>query len=882
MSSSPTMVQLVQQCTKDLKDYYRVERRHVAVDAPNFSDHVDLDEIYTDLALIDQYGETITYEDLLSNSRRLSNRILIHGEGGVGKTTLCSKIAWDWCQGRILQDLDMVIIIPLRDVTDGMSLGGIVKRYLSDSNAATEIQIDNYIAKNPSKILLVFDGFDEFKGEMEQKSSSEIIRILNIEQYKTCKVIATSRPWRRDELEMPNCLLQPYTFISVHGFNEENLTTYIKKYFRIKRKDTLTENFISFMKENDIVWSNMAPFPIYCSMLCLLWSDSSEEKRKEIREMQTVSELLGEMISFLKGHYTSKETYKADEHFRKAGRAIQDIGEIALNGLLHRDLSFPEEQFKECQDAMETCCRVGVLTTEKKAIKGPRRSDVDTPSLIASRVSFPRQLFQEYVAGIYVEHVYADDPVKYNQLKQTLLNRHKEFRYLLYFASAFRKEVGLDIINGLTKCAAQDFCVDVAFECHTGEAAKALGERWEEFSVKKKFYISEHTNTGVVFIVHNNQVRSLSIDHPNFGRIMSRDLAEGMCSSRVLRKVNISYSRFHADFYKILADSASTCQIQDLSLFIYTWNDGRQDQSPIGGDMAQWVCKMPSLSTFRLTCNNVDLNFFKTVAAEASFCQIQDLNLVLVGSWDDSSQHQSSVGGYFAKWVSNMSSLLRFSLTCCNLDCDFLSEAIASASSCQIQDLELAFDSWDGGSEHQSSMGAELAQWVSTMPSLQSFNLNCLYLDGGQQFLAAAVASASSCQIQNLTLTFQVWCTNAGHASSASKDLARWVCTLPRLSTFSVQYLLHEDFFITAMAFAESCQIREFSIELTEGWSGATIAAGGFAKFLCCMPHLQRARIKCKNLPRTFFTIFVLETSSCKIEDIIVNDKPLTTFLRGK
>ncbi|XP_072182225.1 uncharacterized protein [Diadema setosum] len=565
----------VQRCKKDLKEFYRESRRTVTVDPLNFTERVGLDDIYTNLSLIDRGNmrkTSITYEDILANdeSGKLSKHLLIQGEGGVGKTTLCDKIAWDWCQGKILQDLDFVIVIPLRDVTDSKSIGAILKSYLSDSNAATPDQIDDYISTHLNKILLVFDGFDEFREDIKERSNSEVIRILALEQYKSCKVIVTTRPWKSHDFKMTKKLAKMYTFISVEGFSKGNVATYIRRYFQSRQENALADSLISFMQENDIIRSNMAPFPIYCAMLCLLWEYFTDEKRKELTKLQTFSQIFGEMIYFLKDHYASKacgrlQDQAAADHLTEADRAIQDISETALYGLLLRRLSFPEEHFKKCQDAMETCCKVGVLTTEKDVTRGKRRHGAST-SLIESVVSFPHKLFQEYVAGVFVANVYVSDHVMYEYLKGELIHQHKEFRFPLYFASALIKELGLDIIKDLLRRADVDFCIDVAFECHTEEAARTVGERWEEYQISSN--MPEHTKSGVAFMVRHDQAKSLSIDEVNCGKTTSRELAEGMCSSSVLRRVTIMHSKFHTDFYKIIGDKASTCQTRATWLLI--------------------------------------------------------------------------------------------------------------------------------------------------------------------------------------------------------------------------------------------------------------------------------------------------------------------------
>ncbi|XP_072182427.1 uncharacterized protein [Diadema setosum] len=459
-------------------------------------------------------------------------------------------------------------------------------------------------------------------------------------------------------------------------------------------------------------------------MLCLmLWKDFTEERRTEMQKLQTFSNVFGEMISFLKRHYASKccenlQNQNTLEYVEEAGRAIQDISDIAMVGLSERKLSFPEEKFKDCRDALETCCKVGVLTKEEDFSRTDRRRDINVLSSNVSTISFPHKLFQEYVAGLYIKNLFTDDLVHYKELKHKLLNRHAEFRYLLYFAAALENDLGLDIINDLKMTAKQYFCVDVAFECHTEEAARVVGERWKEY--KLSWGTSEHTKSAIVFLVRWSQTQSLFIDNAHCGRTVSRDLAEAMCTSCVPLRVTIQDPELHADFYKILSSQASKCQIQDLT-FGWSSRDGDyQNQSSIEGDLAQWVCAVPSLWSFSLTWPCFPSDFLSTAAASASRCQIRDL-LLCVESLDANSQYKSSTGRDLALWVCAMRNLSRFSMRCSFLPEDFLSTASNEAQSCQIRQLNL----WFSKTWISEPSAAHLAEFLYGLPHLQQAHLQC-------------------------------------------------------------------------------------------------------------------------------------------------------------
>ncbi|XP_071510898.1 uncharacterized protein [Diadema antillarum] len=144
-------------------------------------------------------------------------------------------------------------------------------------------------------------------------------------------------------------------------------------------------------------------------------------------------------------------------------------------------------------------------------------------------------------------------------------------------------------------------------------------------------------------------------------------------------------------------------------------------------------------------------------------------------------------------------------------------------------------------------------------------------------FYKTVADKASTCQIQDLALTISYWNDNLQYKSSMGKYLARWVCTMPCLSTFSVRcHNLPNGFFSAAADMAQSCQICELLIVIDSGRISESEATAA-AEFLCHLPHLRRARITCEDLPRTFFTTINSQTSTCKeqIEGIIINDKPL-------
>ena len=93
---------------------------------------------------------------------------MVEGEGGAGKTTFCSKMAWDWTNGADeFGEFVWVLVIPLRDIERESNSRGYRKVHISQIVTLVHPhQIDEYILANPSKVFIIFDGLDEYDGDL--------------------------------------------------------------------------------------------------------------------------------------------------------------------------------------------------------------------------------------------------------------------------------------------------------------------------------------------------------------------------------------------------------------------------------------------------------------------------------------------------------------------------------------------------------------------------------------------------------------------------------------------------------------------------------------------------------------------------------------------
>ena len=423
----------------------------------------------------------LRYDDLLKSKINgvHPKRLLVEGEGGAGKTTLCAKIAWDWAHENMFEEFEMVLVVPIWRAKNN-SVGEVVKTYLSESNTTTPKQLDRYIMNNQSDVCLVLDGLDEMDSDFLQEDIAEIIQM---NKFKSGVALVTSRSWKADTIRQNSALNRAYAFISVEGFSKENASKYINKFFAADQ--TSAEELIAFCGQCDVIAESIIQFPIYVSMICTMWRELGVARRETIHKLNTYSQLFKVLVDFLIDHSLDNTTHENPDEWLREQRErdnnqLMQLGRIAYNGLKDHQMVFPENVFDESRAAMETCCRVGVLTREKKAKPRLDRKEMDKPREIDSKVFFPHKLFQEYLAAMHLHSLYRSNPEDYEKLlNEDILPRAEEYRYLLYFASSLGNGITQDVLKHLfvrENNQLSDFIIDVAFESQNETGVKIIND----------------------------------------------------------------------------------------------------------------------------------------------------------------------------------------------------------------------------------------------------------------------------------------------------------------------------------------------------------------------------------------------------------------------
>ncbi|XP_030833892.1 uncharacterized protein LOC105439790 isoform X2 [Strongylocentrotus purpuratus] len=692
--TQPLSPDLIKKCADDLKSKYRTTFCKIRADPLDPDSIVQFDDMFVNLVLEEEYRKgkrPLTYRDLFNHkvNGEFPKRIMIQGEAGAGKTTFCSKIAWDWItENPVLPKFSWVLVISFREAKQ-YTIGEIVKLYLSKDNPATACQITEYIRSNPKDVFIAFDGLDELDGKVVQqmkagtksechqpkssKLTSDTLQprvhsaeasgsaserggialrdILSSDELAACPVFVTSRPWKVEEIRWDHSLRKLYTFMFVEGFSKENVEVYIHKYFQ--DDGAKADQLIQLTKDNVIISENMAPYPIYIAMLCLMWRELGDEKQEKLKSLQTFSQIFDEMFEFLKVHYAQKEITDLDSQDFQTLRSqieklMEPVAKVAFTGLQENTLSFKEGDFEQCSDSIETACRVGVLSQEKKL-----SSIYDKSSMfLQSNIFFPHKLFQEYMAGAHLASLYELDPNEFNRLiEQVVLPRNKEFRYLLYFTVSRDKTVA----NHVMKCMLQgdiqhysdgDLLVDVSFESQDLDTAALARGQMSSLSIDSS--MTAHTMAGYVFtgLGVYKDVIDLGVNG-EFGPIISHDMGEIICSVPSLKDVTLRQAALHSDFYAVLAKEGNKSKVGRVVLI-----DVSCPTSASSHYLVDALCSMPNLIDLTLDGQDFQEEFYSALNAKAStlqdsFPQISNGNFMFNGvSQTDFDSFLQSLTGY--------------------------------------------------------------------------------------------------------------------------------------------------------------------------------------------------------------------------------------------
>ncbi|KAI8504942.1 hypothetical protein Bbelb_170510 [Branchiostoma belcheri] len=392
------------QCQDVLRAYFNGRMSYLHPLAWNKTFTMKIQDVFTtvDLVTRTQQGGNIERHALPSTVDALSarpdcpqpRRILVEGNAGIGKTTEVSKLAFDWAEseGRslILEKYDLVFPIALRKVGESQSLAEcIFDQLLPEDVPFQESDLETYLRGN-DRVLIILDGFDEWSKHEEH----DVTKLLTGKILRDCSLLVTTRPSHTPQLHSLMC---PDTRVEITGFSQDNIRTYIHKFFKGDQ-----DKAAALVKKMDssLIPSGILATPILLLLTCIMW-----EENPDMVLGGRIGPLYDELVSFIIRRHCARYNIASNQGIPDNIRdALLCAGALSFNGLLQNNLVYNKEDVaKYCSgDSLQELVLLGILQRQES----PSRLN---PS---DQFSFSHKTMQEYFAGLYFAKKLQGEPVQ--------------------------------------------------------------------------------------------------------------------------------------------------------------------------------------------------------------------------------------------------------------------------------------------------------------------------------------------------------------------------------------------------------------------------------------------------------------------------------------
>ena len=306
--------------------------------------------------------------------------VLIEGDPGMGKSTYCQKLAYDWATKQkeldpSFPDIDVLLLLKCHDVKSS------ILKAIDDQILPAEIDDQarecffKFVRENQSKVLLVLDGLDE----MDSTEMKRIYDLVEGKELSGCHVILTSR-------HEVGSKLRRYcdTLWEIVGFTAEDANSFIRTYFKNINREDLRENLVKKIRYSDEL-RNLSKNPLNVTLLCVLCEDLEGVFPTSRTELYT------EIVLCVLRRYEKKQglSSKSEDLMSIYRDELVHLGRVALHSLRKGELYFEEHESESSSIALS---KFGFLSLQASGCK--RKAVV--------RYAFLHKSFQEFFSGFYL------------------------------------------------------------------------------------------------------------------------------------------------------------------------------------------------------------------------------------------------------------------------------------------------------------------------------------------------------------------------------------------------------------------------------------------------------------------------------------------------
>ncbi|XP_022808217.1 nucleotide-binding oligomerization domain-containing protein 2-like [Stylophora pistillata] len=335
--------------------------------------------------------------------------VSIEGKPGMGKTTCCKKVVFDWATqkhatGNYFTKFLIVLLIKCREVQYGLWEAIDDQLLPQDVGDHQRKRFFDFIRHNESKVLLVLDGLSE----VSKRKLPTFLEIIQGRVLPKCRVAVTAR-------HEAGVIVRQYcdTLLEVEGFTEEDVKTFIVKYFR--ENMYLAAQLIERLDDDESLYE-MSTNPLNVTLLCVIYEDLNgvfPENR---------SKLYMEIVDCILRRYRAKKQLpeNGEDLVQLYESQLKHLGSIALKGLLEDNLDFDEKELGKHKES--DLPGFGFLSVQ------PGGSKL-RPTI---RYSFLHKTFQEFFAALDLAYQLMEKEIRTKSIAVDKRYRHELKKVLLF------------------------------------------------------------------------------------------------------------------------------------------------------------------------------------------------------------------------------------------------------------------------------------------------------------------------------------------------------------------------------------------------------------------------------------------------------------------
>ena len=318
---------------------------------------------------------------------------IVEGSPGIGKTTFCLKLAYDWAHGNIPSEcsfpkFEFVFLLKCRDI-DGDIMESISEQLLPrDMEKSVEklLHLMKDIRNQERLMLIILDGLDE----LPEKSRHHVDELLERRILGFCYVLATTRQERGIEVR------KSFVFdihLEIKGYTESDSIAYVRRHFETIDQSPKGERLIEEMEQNTFLHA-LRSNPLNLLLLCVVYEDYEGKLPTSQTELYQV------IVQCLLRRYCAKHSLAVPEDRNTLQKRFEEdvlaLGQLAWTCLLNDRQSFPEGELVECEVKNQNLVarKIGLLYMEESRKRiNPQHE-----------YWFLHKTFQEYLAAAFIAH----------------------------------------------------------------------------------------------------------------------------------------------------------------------------------------------------------------------------------------------------------------------------------------------------------------------------------------------------------------------------------------------------------------------------------------------------------------------------------------------